>query len=92
MEVTRAAPAAGPEPPLYYDIACPHCGGPVQVPRDGINCQIFRHGVYKTNPGLAIPPHAPKAECDRLVAEGLIYGCGRPFRFDGATVAVCDYV
>lgn len=41
---------------------------------------------------MGISPHAPKAECDRLVAAGLIYGCGKPFRFDGTTATVCDYV
>jgi adenosine deaminase len=24
--------------------------------------------------------------------EGLIYGCGKPFCFDGVAVAICDYV
>ena len=85
-----AAPPQAPDP--YYVFACPHCGLQVQVPRDGLNCQIFRHGAYRANPDVGIPPHAPKAECDRLVAEGLIVGCGKPFRFDGVTATVCDYV
>ena len=27
-----------------------------------------------------IPPHLHKEECDRLVQENLIYGCGKPFQ------------
>jgi hypothetical protein len=78
--------------PDDFIFACPHCKLQILVPRNGVNCQIFRHGAYKATPSVGISPHAPKAECDRLVAAGLIYGCGKPFRFDGTTAAVCDYV
>jgi hypothetical protein len=51
--------------------------------------------MYKAN-GEQLPPHFPRAECDRVVAEDLIYGCGKPFRIetvDGQQVAVvCDYI
>jgi hypothetical protein len=40
--------------------------------------------------GMAMAPHAPKAECDRAAEEGLIYGCGKPFCFDGVAVVICD--
>ena len=57
-----------------------------------LNCQIFRHGVYKMN-NQPINPHAPREECDRLALEGLIHGCGRPFIYRGAGDAVaCDYI
>lgn len=78
--------------PDDFVFACPHCGLQILVPRNGVNCRIFRHGAYKATPSVGIPPHAPKAECDRLAAAGLIYGCGKPFRFDGTTATVCDYV
>ena len=48
-----------------------------------------------------IPPHAPKEECDRLVAENQIVGCGKPFRVEDLTdasgnrilIAIeCDYI
>ena len=38
-------------------------------------------------------PHAPKAECDRLVSQNLLYeGCGKPFKFDGVTAVKCEYI
>jgi hypothetical protein len=52
-----------------------------------------------------IPPHASKEECDALVRDGLIFGCGRPLRIvdtprdDNAQspppiydVDVCEYI
>jgi hypothetical protein len=93
---TAAEPAAAATgQPTDYLITCPHCGHSIQIPRDGINCQIFRHGVYRADPNTQIPPHSSREECDRLVAENLIYGCGRPFIFRGgaATEAeICDYI
>jgi hypothetical protein len=90
--VSTVVVAAAPIPAQYYETSCPHCDGSIQIPTNGINCQIFRHGVYKTNIDLLVPPHAPKAECERLVAEGLIYGCGMPFTFNGVDSKVCDYI
>ena len=58
---------------------CPHCDGVVLVPKGQLNCKIFRHGVYKKN-NKQIDPHLNKEECDRLFKEGLIYGCGKPFK------------
>jgi len=73
-----------------YVIDCPHCSDPVQI--ESVQCGIFRHGAYKENANRQIPPHASKEECDRLVANDLIYGCGKPFRFDGAIVSQCNYI
>ena len=133
-----------------YVFNCPHCENPVQVRRNQVNCQIFRHGqmkntydlrlladdtvtrrvplvdishesafiapgtivqvrrtregelepasVLKVNEGQQVNSHAPQAHCDRLVANSLIWGCGKPFRlfFDGngmvTHVAKCGYV
>lgn len=72
-------------------IECPHCQGIVQVNHSDINCQIFRHAVYKHNQ-QPIHPHMSKQACDLLHQTGRIYGCGRPFRFDGREVHPCDYV
>ena len=90
--VPAAAPAAEAVPVEdCYIFVCPHCGDYVQVAKNEVNCQIFRHGAYKN--GQQIPPHAPREECDRLFNENLIYGCGRPFTFSGgATAAICDYI
>jgi len=74
-----------------HEIECPHCGGMLLIRASDINCTIFRHGVWK-HTNEPIGPHTSKGECDRLVAEDLIRGCGRPFKFDGRTVTVCDYI
>lgn len=71
------------------EIQCPHCQGTIII--EQINCKIFRHGIYRSN-GLQISPHASKKECDRLVENNLIWGCGRPFRFDGKLAEPCDYL
>jgi len=60
-----------------------------------INCAIFRHGAYIKNL-KQINPHACKKECDRLVEENLIHGCGKPFRLvkegNEYKAIVCDYI
>jgi hypothetical protein len=74
-----------------YIFKCPHCYQEVQVPKLGINCTIFRHGAYKTN-ATQIPPHSKKEVCDELFKLGKIYGCGKPFLFDGNNVTLTyDY-
>jgi hypothetical protein len=43
-----------------------------------------------------IPPHLPKVECDKLVAEDKIYGCGKPFQLvlvEGEwKPVICEYI
>jgi len=99
QEATLPQPAPAQEAPQPvapnddYVFNCPHCQMLVQVPRDGLNCQIFRHGVLKNNPDVQIPPHASQAVCERLVASGLIYGCGKPFIYRGGDAAeICGYI
>ena len=75
---------------IYYFL-CPHCNLLVQVPSNEIRCTIFRHGNFK-NGMKFVPPHAPKVECDRWIKEDLIYGCGKPFIFNGKTVRECGYI
>lgn len=75
-------------------VICPHCSEPVLI--EQVNCAIFRHGTHKNN-GEQMDPHAPKTECDRLVREDAIYGCGRPFRIylgpSGEWIAIiCEYI
>ena len=57
-------------------IMCPHCSQLIEIVE--LNCCIFRCGIYQHN-GEQIPPHLPKIECDRLVENRSIYGCGKPF-------------
>ena len=86
-----AAPAVEPDQTDHI-FDCPHCAQPIQVPKNGVNCQIFRHGAFRHNPDIQIPPHAPREICEQLVADNMIFGCGKPFRFDGVTATICDYV
>lgn len=75
----------------YYTFSCPHCHTTIQVQENQLNCKIFRCGVHK-NSNQQINPHLPKKECDILKEKGLIYGCGRPFKFNGKDVEICDYI
>jgi hypothetical protein len=67
----------------YLIVTCPHCGDDIFIMKKEINCTIFRHGVLKTTL-KQIDPHSPKDICDRLKADDLIYGCGKP--------VICDYI
>ena len=76
----------------YIIVSCPHCGDYIQILKKEINCKIFRHGVLKRS-GKQMEPHLEKDECDRLFAEGLIFGCGKPFMLNDYMIAVvCDYI
>ena len=74
-------------------VVCPHCSCEVEIVE--LNCRIFRHGVYKAS-GAQVNPHASKVECDNLVAQNLIYGCGRPFQViqenNEHKAIPCDYI
>lgn len=79
-------------------IICPHCGQHVTVNTKEINCAIFRHGAFIKSM-KQIDPHASKSVCDNLVAKGLIYGCGKPFKLvkteekpDEWVAEECDYI
>lgn len=74
-----------------YSFPCPNCELLVQVRKDEVRCKIFRHGYYKQSM-KGIPPHAPKEVCDQLVKEDKIYGCGKPFWFDGKELKKCGYI
>jgi hypothetical protein len=78
------------EDDTFY-FACPHCGQMCQVPRDLIRCTIFRHAVYKKDMKF-VDPHASQQECERWIREDIVYGCAKPFRFDGVKVEKCGYI
>ena len=75
----------------HFIFQCPHCADYIVVKASEINCKIFRHGVMKDNL-QQVSPHAPKDRCDYLKENDLIYGCGKPFKFDGKSVEICDYI
>ena len=84
--------------PVYHDrdsdtfyFECPHCSLLCQVPRGEIRCTVFRHAVFKKNSKF-VDPHASKEKCEEWLRNNLVYGCAKPFKFDGNTVEICDYI
>ena len=60
-------------------IICPHCEMLMSLIKNQINCAIYRHGICKDT-FQQMDPHASKEECDNLVKNNKIYGCGKPFK------------
>ncbi len=75
---------------VYY-FNCPNCNNLCQVHVSEIKCGIFRHAIYKSN-NKFIDPHTSEEECKRLYNNKLVYGCAKPFRFDGKTLEICGYI
>ncbi len=78
------------ESDIFY-FPCPHCDEMIQIPRDEIRCTIFRHAVFKKGMKF-VNPHASKKECESWLSKDLVYGCTKPFKFDGKKVEICDYI
>lgn len=72
-------------------INCPSCNMLIQVLSNQINCTIFRCGIIKST-GQQLDSHASKEVCNYMIQNNLIYGCGKPFTFDGNSVSICDYI
>tara|TARA_Y100000816_G_C25923381_1_gene481511 strand:- start:6 stop:242 length:237 start_codon:yes stop_codon:yes gene_type:complete len=75
----------------YIIVNCPNCGDYIQIFKNEINCKIFRHGILKSS-GKQINPHLKKSLCDKLLNEGKIYGCGKPFMLKHDIAVTCDYI
>lgn len=80
----------------FYQFKCPQCNEIVEVEQNQVNCCIFRHGIFEVNGSQQqIPPHSSKQQCDKFVEDGLLEGCGKPFRFVFGSpnyVEKCDYI
>ncbi len=78
-----------------HTLECPHCYSLFIVYTNEIACAIFRHAILKES-YTQINPHASKEECERLITEDKIYGCGKPFRVvrnnELLTTEICDYI
>lgn len=85
---------------VHLVVKCPHCDEYVLIEK--LNCCIFRHGILKCN-GKQIDPHADKKQCDLLIKNKEIYGCGKPFRIivivseneekkEIFKAEICDYI
>jgi hypothetical protein len=75
-------------PNTEYIAICPWCDVPMIIYKE--NCCIFRHATYKN--GQEVDPHLSKDECDRIVRENLVYGCGKPFRIVNRIAEKCEYI
>jgi hypothetical protein len=74
---------------------CPHCLDTIIVHEKELNCQIFRHAVYKDN-YIQVDPHLNKNDCDKLLLENKVYGCCKPFEIikddnNNLIVIKCEY-
>ncbi len=81
---------------MDHTFTCLHCNEPFVVAHREFNCRILRHGVFKHNL-QPINPHSSKEECDKLVLNHSIYGCGKPLQIidnsgGGYQVIICDYI
>ena len=80
-----------------YVFSCPHCDGTVQVNQNEVNCQIFRHGIMKSD-GTQVNPHLSKEQCEQLFDQNLVPGCCKPFRLIRGSngmvesVEMCDWI
>lgn len=70
-------------------VTCPHCKEYVEILE--LNCRIFRHGIYKNN-NQQMNPHASKEECEYLIDNNLIYGCGKPFIIEIINTVYCPFI
>ena len=85
-----------------YIFNCPQCDLYLEVEKSQVNCEIFRHGFFyiQTPRGIILTtqmnPHASKTECESLLHDNKIIGCGKPFRMvkeeNEYSVVECDYI
>lgn len=65
----------------YLILQCPHCECFIYLSKSEINCGIFRHAQY-IGTFVLIDPHCPQEQCEKLVSENKVYGCGKPCKLD----------
>lgn len=71
-------------------VNCPHCNNLVII--EELNCRIFRHAYLKSD-NKQIDPHTSKHQCEYLINNNLIYGCGKPFFINALNKSeICDYI
>ena len=74
-----------------FIVSCPSCGIYIEILT--IACGIYRCGIFKET-GLQVNPHLPKDQCERIVKQNLIFGCGKPFRITDKNTPpeLCEYL
>lgn len=77
-------------------LECPHCKQIFIVALNELNCRIFRHAKHVSHGDIS--PHASKEELEKLKNDGLLLGCGGPFKIigpdtnDNYSAVICDYL
>lgn len=69
-------------------VTCPHCNHQVEIV--SVNCNVFRHALYKD--GSPFNPHASKEVCENAVLNGLVHGCAKPFTLENGVAIKCEYI
>ena len=64
------------QPPNNSILKCPNCNIDIIIVE--VNCGLFVCGVSKFT-FAQINPHLSQVECEQLVKNDSIYGCGKPF-------------
>jgi len=77
------------EPPCNTILKCPHCDMDIIIVE--VNCGVFRCGVSKFT-FAQINQHLSQAECEELMKNDLIYGCGKPFQYHNGKLIKCCYI
>lgn len=70
---------------------CPYCDTYIEVCKNEINCNIFRHGAWKNN-GIGIPPHSSEININKWLIDDMIYGCGKPFKLINGEAVKIGYI
>ena len=78
---------------MYYLLKCPHCDEEIIIFKNELNCCIFRHAVYKDSNMGNFNPHSNEKQCINAKELDLIYGCGKPIKFDKEKeqLVICSY-
>ena len=59
---------------------------------DNLNCPYCNVSIIYKHNHEQIPPHLPKEECDKLVKDCKIWGCGNPFQLHNGKLIKCGWI
>jgi hypothetical protein len=77
------------QPPNNPILKCPHCDLNIEIVE--VNCGVFRCGISKFL-FQQINPHLSQEECEKLVKDDIIYGCGKPFQYSNGKLLKCAWI
>ena len=79
-----------------YHFKCPNCDISIIVFKNELNCNIFRHAIFKDS-YKQVHPHLSKEDCDFLLLNDKVFGCCKPFQIITDKnmqlhAVICDYI